>query len=675
MEKDSFLISRMRALSFKGKARVVLAFFCVPLLLFTVISTTRYLEESNTLAAEVQGTQSLRPLLLDQLKVADLAGGAEPMARDEWQRRSMELARMEKAAYRIGDESGLILDTELHTLYLSLITVQVMPRLINASAELKAIQRGVANPQGPAFWVSVVLGQIDSLERYTRTANDTLGFITLDTAAIQPVRQALLALKNPADQASGPGQDALVGLQGFLEARVLLVTNTLEIALAKRQRDLLSRNLWLAFLVGFSLLACVVCFYVFYEGTVRDIEQQRKIDSELRHAKVNAERLSQVKSEFLSNMSHEIRTPMNGVLGMLELARGSSDAQEQQHYLATAQNSATALLKILNEILDYSKLEAHHMQLESSAWDLRALLKELKVVYTNRCVQKQLEFALHLDAQVPPCVVGDALRTRQILTNLLENAVKFTEGGHVHLSVRVGKYSKAKDTLVFEVKDTGIGVPLNQQASIFKAFEQADASTTRRFGGTGLGLSICAELARLMQGALTVRSAPGQGSTFCLEVPLQPALEPGGANAKSPEALADPAPQKPADEVPVFNRPLLVLLVEDHKVNQILAKTLLGRWGHAVTIAENGQEAVDIFPTKPWDLVLMDLQMPVMGGKEATLLIRQTEPAGRRTPIIALSASALHEDLLDCQSAGMDDHLAKPYSAASLANMLRKHTV
>jgi len=674
MEKDSFLISRMRALSFEGKARVVLAFFCVPLLLFTVISTARYLEESNTLAAEVKGTQSLRPLLLEQLKTADLAGGAEPLAAEEWKRRSAELARMEKAAYRVGDESGLILDTELHTLYLSLITAQVMPRLINASAELKAIQRGVPNQQGPAFWVSVVLGQIDSLERYTRTSNDTLGFITLDTASIHPVRQALLALKSPADLASGPGQEAFVGLRSFLEARILLATNTLEIALAKRQRDLLSRNLWLAFLVGFSLLACVVCFYVFYEGTVRDMEQQRKIDSELRHAKVNAERLSQVKSEFLSNMSHEIRTPMNGVLGMLELARGSSDPQEQQHYLATAQNSASALLKILNEILDYSKLEAHHMQLESSAWDLRGLLEELNVVYANRCGQKQLEFALHLDAQVPVRVVGDALRTRQILTNLLENAVKFTEFGHVHLSVRVGKYPKGKDTLVFEVKDTGIGVPLNQQASIFKAFEQADASTTRRFGGTGLGLSICAELARLMQGALTVRSAPGEGSTFCLEVPLQPALEAGGANANSPEGQG-PAPQKPADEVPVFNRPLLVLLVEDHKVNQILAKTLLGRWGHAVTIAENGQEAVDIFPTKPWDLVLMDLQMPVMGGKEATRLIRQAEPAGQRTPIIALSASALHEDLVDCQSAGMDDHLAKPYSAASLAIMLRKHTV
>jgi len=272
------------------------------------------------------------------------------------------------------------------------------------------------------------------------------------------------------------------------------------------------------------------------------------------------------------------------------------------------------------------------------------------------------------------CVVGDALRTRQILTNLLENAVKFTEGGHVHLSVRVGKYSKAKDTLVFEVKDTGIGVPLNQQASIFKAFEQADASTTRRFGGTGLGLSICAELARLMQGALTVRSArPGQH----LLSGSAPAASLGGwwCQCQLAGGAGRPAPQKPADEVPVFNRPLLVLLVEDHKVNQILAKTLLGRWGHAVTIAENGQEAVDIFPTKPWDLVLMDLQMPVMGGKEATLLIRQTEPAGRRTPIIALSASALHEDLLDCQSAGMDDHLAKPYTAASLANMLRKHTV
>ncbi len=670
MEKDSFLISRMRSLSFKGKARVVLAFFCVPLLLFSVISTMRYLAESQTLAAEVQGTQSLRPLLLEQLQTADLSGGEERMAIQQWQRRSAELDRMEKAAYRIGDESGLILDTELHTLYLSLITAQVMPRLINASAELKAMQSGVPNAQGLAYWVSVVLGQIDTLERYTRTANDTLGFTTLDTAEIQPVRKALSTLKNPDQLMSGPGQEALIGLQGFLQARVLLVTNTLEAALAKRQRELLSSNLWLAFLVGLSLTACVVCFYVFYEGTVRDMEEQRKVDSELRHSMVRAERLSQVKSEFLSNMSHEIRTPMNGVLGMLELVRGTSNPQEQQHYLATAQNSANALLKILNEILDYSKLEAHHMQLENSAWDLQALLVELKVLYTNRCGQKQLDFALHCDTQVPAHVMGDALRTRQILTNLLENAVKFTEQGHVQLSVRKGADSKGKDTLIFEVKDTGIGVPLNQQSSIFKAFEQADASTTRRFGGTGLGLSISAELARLMQGALTLRSAPGTGSVFSLEVPLVASK----TSAQISPLPLDAAPAYAAGDVPVFNKSLEVLLVEDHKVNQILAKTLLGKWGHTVTIAENGKEAVEIFPSKQWDLVLMDLQMPVMGGMDATRLIRQTESPDRRTPIIALSASALHEDLVDCQNAGMDDHLAKPYSAASLACILHKHT-
>ncbi|CAM8645320.1 BaeS Signal transduction histidine kinase [Comamonadaceae bacterium] len=670
MEKDSFLISRMRSLSFRGKARVVLAFFSIPLVLFIVVSTARYMSESRTLSAEVQGTQQLRPLLLAQLQTADLAGGRERITLEQWRNRSAELDRMEKAAYRIGDESGLILDTELHTLYLSLITAQVMPRLINASAELKAMQGGVPNAQGLAYWVSVVLGQIDTLERYTRTANATLGFTTLDIGAIQPVRKALEVLKSPDQMMSGQGQEALVGLQVFLEARVLLVTNTLEIALAKRQRELLSRYLWLAFLVGLSLTACVVCFYVFYQGTVRDMEQQRKIDSELRHAIVRAERLSQVKSEFLSNMSHEIRTPMNGVLGMLELVRGTSNPQEQQHYLATAQNSAHSLLKILNEILDYSKLEAHHMQLETSAWDLQALLVELNVLYTNRCNQKQLEFELHCDSLVPAHVMGDALRTRQILTNLLENAVKFTEQGHVHLNVRKGADAKGRDTLIFEVKDTGIGVPLNQQSSIFKAFEQADASTTRRFGGTGLGLSISAELARLMQGALTLRSAPGEGSVFSLEVPLVASK----TSAKISSLPVDGAPAYAAGDVPVFNKSLQVLLVEDHKVNQILAKTLLGKWGHTVTIAETGKEAVEIFPSKAWDLVLMDLQMPVMGGMDATRLIRQTESPGRRTPIIALSASALHEDLVDCQSAGMDDHLAKPYSAASLANMLQKHT-
>jgi signal transduction histidine kinase len=673
MKKDGFLIGQMRALSFKVKARIVLFFFCVPLFLFVVSGTLRYIEERRILAAEVDGTQSLRPLLLSQLQTAALSGGPEPIKPESWQRRSIELLHFEQAAYQIGDDSGLILDTELHTLYLSLIASQVMPRLINASAELKVIHDGLANDQGSAFWESILLEQIDVLERYTRTVNETLGFTTLATDDIQKVREGLFAVKDLTKSDTFLDRDAFEVLEKFLKSQILLVTNTQEIALAKRQRELLSRNLWLAFLVGLSISTCVACFYVFYEGTVRDIEHQREIDFELRHAKLNAERLSQVKSEFLSNMSHEIRTPLNGVLGMLELARASSDTEDQEHYLATAQNSASALLKILNEILDYSKLEAHHMQLESSPWDVHGLLDELKILSSNLCVQKQLDFALHLDSRIPRYVMGDALRTRQILNNLLENAIKFTEHGHVRLNVSPGADSKGAEILIFEVKDTGVGIPFSQQASIFNAFEQADTSTTRRFGGTGLGLSISAALAELMRGAISLRSAPGEGSVFRLKIPLMPAIVAAEVNTLQSNSPAASVSLGAAQTLPVFNRALEVLLVEDHKVNQILAKTLLTRWGHTVTIAENGQEALEIFSSKQWDLVLMDLQMPVMGGLEATRLIRKTEAAARRTPIIALSASALNEDLNECLSAGMDDHLAKPYSAVSLANVIHKH--
>jgi signal transduction histidine kinase/ActR/RegA family two-component response regulator len=673
MEKDSFLVDQMRSLSFKGKAQIVLTSFCIPLLLFITAGTLRYAEESRILAAEVRGTQNLRPLLLEQLHIAGLSADPESIETQSWQLRSIELLRLEQSAYQIGDESGLILDTELHTLYLSLIAAQVMPRLINASAELKAIHAGIANDQGYSFWRSVLLGQLDVLERYTRTVNENLGFTTLATDDFYSVREGLLAAKGLTKSSPISDQDAFGILDKFLKAKIHLITNTQEIALAKRQRDLLSRNLWLAFLVGLSIVACVSCFCVFYEGTVRDIEQQRKVDSELRHAKERAERLSQVKSEFLSNMSHEIRTPMNGVLGMLELARSSSDPREQQHYLATAQSSAGALLKILNEILDYSKLEARQVQLESSAWNLHALLDELKALYSNLCLLKQLEFALHLDPRLPRNVTGDELRTRQILTNLLENAIKFTVHGHVHLNVRQGADSKGLDTLIFEVEDTGIGVPPSQQSSIFNAFEQADSSTTRRFGGTGLGLSISSELARLMGGALTLRSAPDDGSVFRFEIPLRPCAETAKVKTLNSTFKSDSDHAGVSENLQVFSRSLQILVVEDHKVNQILAKTLLTKWGHTVTIAQNGQEALDVFPSKQWDLVLMDLQMPVLGGKDATRLIRQAEIAGRRTPIIALSASALHEDLVECLSAGMDDHLAKPYSSLSLAKIVHKH--
>jgi signal transduction histidine kinase/ActR/RegA family two-component response regulator len=369
-------------------------------------------------------------------------------------------------------------------------------------------------------------------------------------------------------------------------------------------------------------------------------------------ARDSAQDASRAKSEFLANMSHEIRTPLNGVLGMAQVMSRHPMEAEQTKRLEVIREQGELLLHILNAVLDISKIESGKLELESHPFDLVQEVRAACEAFANQARLKDVEFQIEIDHAARGGWIGDDLRLRQVLNNLVSNAVKFTSQGQVRVEVR-----SMPDGLRFEVRDTGIGVPADKIESLFEKFTQADGSTTRRFGGTGLGLAISRELVELMGGRLEASSAPGAGSTFSFTLPLERCK-----TATARQAGADDStPVEPGSGV-------RILAAEDNPTNQLILRALLEPLHVDLTLVENGVAAVDAFRTAVFDLVLMDAQMPELNGPEAAAAIRriETEEGRARTPILALTANVMNHQLATYVEAGMDGYVAKPIDAAKL---------
>ncbi|MDB5459882.1 MAG: multi-sensor hybrid histidine kinase [Caulobacteraceae bacterium] len=450
----------------------------------------------------------------------------------------------------------------------------------------------------------------------------------------------LLPLIHPDDVAATRGQMARINLEeeivGFINRY--------------RHRDGRYRYLeWRARRAGDRVFA-----------VARDVTDRLAIEAQMQAAKQAAEAANQTKTDFLANMSHEIRTPLNGVMGVVSALARTPLTPEQREMVDLIETAGVTLERLVSDILDVSKIEAGLLKIETRAFDLREDIQALAATFQIHAVAKGLSFHATYGEGLRGPFVGDSTRIMQVLANLLSNAVKFTSQGHIHVRIDVTdpQESGQPSQVSLEVEDSGVGFDSAVAADLFSRFSQADTSITRRFGGTGLGLSICKSIVEMMGGEITVRSEAGSGSLFRAVIPM-------------PRGASTPEAERPASAPAGVNRAfgLRVLLAEDHPVNQRVVQLILAPLGARITTVPNGAEATEAFKAEPFDLVLMDMQMPVMDGLAATQALRRHEaslPARPRTPIVMLSANAMPHHLRDAMTAGADLYLAKPLTAAAL---------